>query len=497
MVLRIALARDEVVAAEEDGVPAPPAPLRRDAEERGEPRSRVRRVLAIRHVAGRQPERLERESIERTDRAADLGSDGTCQTVSHRRLGPELSALVHQQEVSPEGERARRADLRPEPGVEYLPLSLRVQLLPVEPCVLRDARRVEQPLHARLPWTLERERLDLNRRKQVMRSRPVRASAIDAPHGLERAQHESRCTAADDQGKNRPDLVEAVVRAESQVAEHPAPQQQAIAGARVDNRCRPGPNQRLPPPERVRELGIVSIEGDRRLEAEVWRLGGSGAGRAQADGHEESPGHLPDTIDMPGGRRRRGVLWPLLIGILFRPFGGESELRAQGGPTNPDPFARNTVGIEFGAGLLGEAWNLNADREWLIDGTASAWWAFASGRALVVEFHNIRIVQTGSNAFMQGFSPLFRWRMRERGSWRLYAEFGPGISWSDRVTPPRGTKFNYLIQGGFGVQRRLGAATHLLTSFRVLHVSNSGREGRQRNPDIEALGIQTGLMVAF
>jgi hypothetical protein len=198
---------------------------------------------------------------------------------------------------------------------------------------------------------------------------------------------------------------------------------------------------------------------------------------------------------MLGASRRRRTLSPFLAGLLL--IGSPSAVRGQDTADLRDPFSRNTVGIEFGFGLLGEAWNLNADREWLVDGTASAWWAFASGGALVIEFHNLRIFQTGPNPFVQGFSPLFRWRMRERGSWRLYAEFGPGISWSDRVTPPRGTKFNYLIQGGFGVQRRLGASTHLLTSLRLLHVSNSGREGRQRNPDIEALGIQTGLMVAF
>jgi hypothetical protein len=196
---------------------------------------------------------------------------------------------------------------------------------------------------------------------------------------------------------------------------------------------------------------------------------------------------------------RRSVVCPppaaVLIGLLL--FGGLSDARAQDPAPARDPFARNTVGVEFGVGLLGEAWNLNADREWLIDGTAAAWWAFAGGRALVVEFHNLRIFQTGPNPFVQGLAPLFRWRMHERGSWRLYAELGPGISWSDRVTPPRGTKFNYLLQAGFGVQRRLGAATHLLTSLRLLHVSNSGREGRDRNPDIEAVGIQTGVMIAF
>jgi hypothetical protein len=182
-----------------------------------------------------------------------------------------------------------------------------------------------------------------------------------------------------------------------------------------------------------------------------------------------------------------------LLALLSQAPGAVAAQSAHG----PDPYARNTVGIEFGLGVLAEAWNLNVSHEWLVDGTVAAWWAFATGQAVVIEFHNIRVFQDTRHAFVQGFSPLYRWRMRERGTWRLYAEVGPGISWSDRVTPPRGTRFNYLFQGGFGVQRRLGANVHFLTSFRFLHISNNGREGRGRNPDIEALGAQTGVLVRF
>lgn len=169
-------------------------------------------------------------------------------------------------------------------------------------------------------------------------------------------------------------------------------------------------------------------------------------------------------------------------------------------PTAADednPFRRHAAGIEFGLGLLGEAWNLNETHEWLVDGTVGFWWAFAPGRSVVVEFHNTRVFQDTRAAFVQGFSPLFRWRMRERGTWRLYAEVGPGISWSDFEVPPRGTRFNYLFQGGFGVQRRLGTNLHFHTSFRFLHLSNNGREGIDRNPDIEALGAQTGVLLRF
>lgn len=162
-----------------------------------------------------------------------------------------------------------------------------------------------------------------------------------------------------------------------------------------------------------------------------------------------------------------------------------------------NPFQHNTVGIELGGSALGELWNLNDGREWLLDGTASFAWAFKDGMALVVRFHNIRVFQATENAFVQGFSPIVRWRMRERGSWRLYAEVGPGISWSDVTVPPRGTKFNYLFEGGGGVQRRLGRNSHLVLGATFLHISNNGREGRGRNPDIEAIGPHAAITVTF
>lgn len=166
-------------------------------------------------------------------------------------------------------------------------------------------------------------------------------------------------------------------------------------------------------------------------------------------------------------------------------------------PTERNPFDRNVVGIELGGSVLGELWNLNDEREWLLDGTASFLWPFKDGIALVVRFHNIRVFQDTENAFVQGFSPLVRWRMRERGSWRLFAEVGPGISWSDVTVPPRGTKFNYLFEGGGGVQWRLGTNSHFVLGATFLHISNNGREGRGRNPDVEALGPHAAITVTF
>jgi Lipid A 3-O-deacylase (PagL) len=163
-----------------------------------------------------------------------------------------------------------------------------------------------------------------------------------------------------------------------------------------------------------------------------------------------------------------------------------------------DAFGEGAIGVEFGGAGMGELWNLNDRREWLADASAAVWWNFTRRASLVVEFHATRIWQTPSrDAFVNGFLPALRWRLIERPSAYVFVEAGPGISWSDTRTPPRGTQFNYLIEGSVGWTRRLGPRTQFVTSARLLHISNKGREGREHNPDIEAIGGYAGLAIAF
>jgi Lipid A 3-O-deacylase (PagL) len=167
-------------------------------------------------------------------------------------------------------------------------------------------------------------------------------------------------------------------------------------------------------------------------------------------------------------------------------------------PASPDTFTRNALGIELGGSVFLEAWNLNGRQEQLLDGSAAIWWAWTDGFSLVNEYHATRVFQEPSrDAFVHSLVPLIRWRVLDRKAADWFAELGPGISWSDTGVPPRGTRFNYLVAAGTGIARRLTPQVHATMSFRWLHLSNSGREGRGRNPDIEAFGGYIGLAVAF
>ena len=189
----------------------------------------------------------------------------------------------------------------------------------------------------------------------------------------------------------------------------------------------------------------------------------------------------------------------ILLALPPRPLGAEPADPLRVAAVSPaGPFDKGALGIEFALGAFNEAWNLNDGREWLLDGTAGVWWSFADRAMLVTEFHAARVFQSPSRAaYINGFTPLLRWRVLQPRSWTLFVDLGPGISWSDTVVPPRGTRFNYLLLAGTGLSRRIGAQTHAVVGFRWLHVSNNGREGRGRNPDIEALGGYGGISVAL
>jgi hypothetical protein len=163
------------------------------------------------------------------------------------------------------------------------------------------------------------------------------------------------------------------------------------------------------------------------------------------------------------------------------------------------PFAGGgTFGLELGGNLSSEAWNLNGSHEWLIDGSFSVWWSFKPGHSLVAEFHALPIFQDRlRNAFVNAFTPVYRWRWAERGGTTFFSEFGAGVSWSDTAVPERGTRFNFLTVMSAGAIRRLGPQSNLVAGFRWLHLSNASRFGRNRNPDIEALGGYLAVNFGF
>ena len=161
------------------------------------------------------------------------------------------------------------------------------------------------------------------------------------------------------------------------------------------------------------------------------------------------------------------------------------------------PFQQGTVGIEAAVTPLVEVWNLNGHREPMLEVSASFWGAASDRLMLGVEFQHGFVFQHTPGSFVQGISPLIRWRVVDQPDWDWFAEAGPGVSWSDLDTPPNGTRFNYLFQAGAGAMRQVGHNQNFVLAYRFLHLSNNHREGRERNPDLEMMGIYAGWSFSF
>ena len=188
----------------------------------------------------------------------------------------------------------------------------------------------------------------------------------------------------------------------------------------------------------------------------------------------------------------------VLVLISARPAWAQTPRSGPAPARPPGPFTRNALGIEVAGGVLTEAWNSNGSHEWIGEGTFSVNWTFAEGKALVVQFHAAGISQaTPRPAYLNGLVTNVRFRLFTRDNWTMFLDLGPGVSWSDTTTPPRGTRFNYLLVASAGFMYQLTPQIHAITSARLLHLSNASLHGNDHNPDIEALGATFGIYFRF
>ena len=157
----------------------------------------------------------------------------------------------------------------------------------------------------------------------------------------------------------------------------------------------------------------------------------------------------------------------------------------------PAPAQSGPWHVDVGAIILVEAWDLNANREALAGAAAGVERRVWRTLRLRVDGWLLRGFQEGDDAWTAGFTLGPRWRWGT-GSVRPFAELGVGLSQSTEPIPPGGTRFNYVAQAGGGIQVNVGD-TQLDVGARWLHLSNNGREGRDRNPDNQALGTVVAI----
>jgi len=186
------------------------------------------------------------------------------------------------------------------------------------------------------------------------------------------------------------------------------------------------------------------------------------------------------------------VLLPLTFATTTRPAAAQAASAAEG-----DPFGRQAWHLELGVHAGIETWNYNISHETMYGAWQGFTYGMRKGLAVKASWPLYYVEQRTADAFLLGATVGVRGRIAGGARAALFWEFDVGVSKAEIDTPPGGTRFNYLALGAIGVSARIAPRTHLLGSLRWLHLSNNGLAGRHRNPDIEAVGPQVGVLVGF
>ena len=187
-------------------------------------------------------------------------------------------------------------------------------------------------------------------------------------------------------------------------------------------------------------------------------------------------------------RRPRGI--PHTIALLLL-------LCAANASAQDDPFARRAWNLQLAGHGASEAWNYNISHEELWGIVPGFTYGVGRGLAVTATWPMYYVAQRGPDVWMVAATIGVRGRLYRRGRVSAFWEVDMGVSKAETYIPPRGTRFNYLAGGGAGATVRLRPGTHLLAGLRWIHISNNGLAGRDRNPDIEAIGPQVGVLIAF
>jgi hypothetical protein len=175
-----------------------------------------------------------------------------------------------------------------------------------------------------------------------------------------------------------------------------------------------------------------------------------------------------------------------------------ADARAQGTPSSvDDPFADRRWRAEFLAGAALEAWNYNPSHEELYGLTQGITYGLRDGLVLLARQRLFYVSQRRNDSRLLGITCGLRGRVYRRGRTSAFLQFDLGISDAAVALPPGGTRFNYLAIGGGGVMAQLSRRVHAIAVMEVIHVSNAGLAGNDRNPDIEAIGPSLGLTIGF
>ncbi len=143
-----------------------------------------------------------------------------------------------------------------------------------------------------------------------------------------------------------------------------------------------------------------------------------------------------------------------------------------------------------------EAWDFNLYKEQLVGGAITLSRQLTPNWALGVETSLLHVNQEPiGDVLLPVVTVMLRWSVFRVGETSVFLDSGGGAAYASDEVPNRGTRFNLIFQSGVGLVRPLSPRIALVGGLRWLHVSNNSLDGRDHNPDIQALGLYLGWRV--
>ncbi len=194
-----------------------------------------------------------------------------------------------------------------------------------------------------------------------------------------------------------------------------------------------------------------------------------------------------------------GAIFPRPLLVLLFAIAA-SPAFAQDTPSlspHDDAFARGRWRAEFAVQAALEAWNYNPSHEELYGLTQGVTYGIRNGLVWIARQRLFYVSQRKNDSRVLALTSGLRGRVYRRGAASLFLQFDIGVSDAAVAVPPGGTRFNYLAAGGGGVAIQLNHRLQAVAALELIHLSNAGIAGHDRNPDIEAIGPSLGLTIGF
>jgi hypothetical protein len=183
--------------------------------------------------------------------------------------------------------------------------------------------------------------------------------------------------------------------------------------------------------------------------------------------------------------------------LILAALAGPAHAQDTARPASEDGFDKGRWHAEFAVQAALEAWNYNTSHEELYGLLQGVTYGLRDGLVVTARQRLYYVSQRLNDTRVLGLTAGLRARVYQRGRASGFVQFDLGVSDSPIAVPRRGTRFNYLALGGAGLAFRLTPRVRMVTTLELLHLSNAGLAGHDRNPDIEAIGPSLGLSIGL